>query len=101
MDAERLRDFGHVNMGLESWVHAARTILAQGETLEAQAYDRLLASADYHSGRVLEHLQTGIFPAPEPVNGTGGDSRFTAYQGLRALFKTETPQNVLDMLVNL
>jgi hypothetical protein len=98
MSAERLRDFGHVNMGLAAWMHGARTILAQGEQLEPHAYDRIKAGFGYHAGRVLHYAQTGTFDAPVPLNGDGGGSRFAGYYGAKKLLGSATPQSVLDML---
>ncbi len=98
MNAERVRDLGHVNMGLSGWMHGARTIIAQGETLEQHAYDRLLTGYSYHSGRVLYFAQTNTFAAPVPFKGDGGGSRFMGYYGARKLFGAATPQSVKDMI---
>lgn len=98
MYAERMRDLGHVNMGLGALMHGARTILAQGETLDTSAYNKLKAAYSYHSGRVLFHTQTGTYPVPVPISGLGGGNRFQGYHGAKKLFGVDTPANVLSML---
>lgn len=98
MNAERTRDLGHVNMGLYAWAHAARTILAQGETIDQHVFDRLFAGYEYHAGRVLSYQQTGIIPAPTTLKGDGGGSRFYSFESAKSLFGDKTPQSVLSML---
>lgn len=101
MNAERLRDLGHVNMGLGAWMHGMRTLKAQGESDAdeyEEAYERLLAAYAYHAQRVLVYEQTGTIPAPVPVNGDGGGARFQGYHGAQRLFGGDTPESVLDML---
>lgn len=71
-NAERLNDHGHVNLALGGWVHAARTILAQGDTLAPGQRERIVALANYHATRVLPYLQAGIHVAPWPAGGAGG-----------------------------
>lgn len=96
-NAERTRDLGHVSMGLGAWMHAARTIRAQNDTLSPQAHDRLLAAYVHHGYRVLTYLNTGTIPAPTTQNGDGGGSLNQAWFGARVLFKTETPADVVAL----
>jgi hypothetical protein len=96
-NAERTRDLSHVSMGLGAWMHGARTIRAQGETLEAQAFDRLRAGYAHHAKRVLAYLNTGTIPAPTAVRGDGGDGYLMAWFGACTLFGTATPADVLTL----
>ncbi len=98
MNAEQLRDYGHVNMGLAAWAHGARTILAQGEKLEQHAYDRLLEGYSYHADRVLYYAQTGTHKAPVVQKGDGGGGRFNGYELAKAIFGKDTPASVNAML---
>ena len=96
-NAERMRDLGHVSMGLGGFMHGARTILAQGDVLEQHAYDRLHAAYVHHGDRVLEYLNTGVMPAPVPTQGDGGGSLNQAWFGARAFFDANTPADVLAL----
>lgn len=101
MNAERLRDLSHINLGLTGWMHGLRTLRAQGESVTPeyiQAYNRLKAGYSYHAQRVYQYAQSGTIPAPVPANGDGGIGRFMGYYGAQALFGADTPQSVLDML---
>lgn len=98
VNAERSRDLGHVNMSLGAWMHAIRTIKAQGEQVEQHAYDRLLAGYSYHGSRVLTYLQTGSVPAPAPKSIDSSPDKLQAWYGARKLFGSATPQSVLDLL---
>ncbi len=107
MNAERLRDLGHVNMGIGGFMHGLRTLKAQGESDTAkykEAYQRLLAAYSYHSQRVLAYEQTGSIPAPDAVGcsaGTacnGGTSRYAGYYGAKKLFGSATPASVNSMI---
>jgi hypothetical protein len=101
-NAERRRDLGHVSMGLGAWMHGARTILAQGNTLEPHARDRLLAGYAHHGQRVLTHLDTGTVPYPTvmspPSSPTADGSRFQGWFGARRLFGASTPSAVTTLL---
>ena len=96
-NAERMRDLGHVSMSTGAWMHGARTILAQGEVLEPQAYDRLREGYAYHGARALEFLNTGTIPPPVPVRGDGGGAIQTGWFGARVLFGADTPAVVLTL----
>ncbi len=93
-NAERTRDLSHVSMGLGAFMHGARTILAQGDTLEAPARDRLHAAYAHHAQRVLAYMNTGTIPAPTPVRGDGGDGYLMAWFGACTLFGSGTPADV-------
>ncbi len=93
-NAERTRDLGHVSMGLGGWMHGARTILAQGEALEAHARDRLRAAYAHHAQRVLAYINTGVIPAPATARGDGGESYLMAWIGACTLFGSSTPADV-------
>lgn len=93
-NAERTRDLSHVSMGLGAWMHAARTLFAQGETIEPQAYDRLRAAYAHHGDRVLSYLDTGVIPVPEPNRGDGGDALEQGWFGACRLFGSDTPSPV-------
>ncbi|GIH07954.1 hypothetical protein Rhe02_60210 [Rhizocola hellebori] len=93
-NAERTRDLGHVSMGLGAWMHGARTILAQGNTLEAHARDRLRAAYAHHAQRVLAYLNTGVIPAPATARGDGGEAYLMAWFGACRLFGANTPAEV-------
>ncbi|MEQ1788208.1 MAG: hypothetical protein ABL966_14235, partial [Acidimicrobiales bacterium] len=101
-NAERRRDLGHVSMSLGAWMHGARTILAQGETLQPQARARLLAAYGYHAQRVAAHLDTGVVPYPTvaspPASATADGNRYQGWFGARRLFGASTPASVLNML---
>lgn len=97
VNAERMRDLGHVSMGLGAFMHAARTILAQGETLEPHAYDRLREAYAHHGSRVLYYLETGDLPDPQPVQGDGGSALKQGWFGARKLFKDDTPAVVVEL----
>lgn len=97
VNAERMRDLGHVSMGLGAFMHAARTILAQGESLEPHAHDRLREAYAHHGSRVLAYLETGVFPEPEPINGDGGGAIKQAWFGARKLFQEDTPAVVVTL----
>jgi hypothetical protein len=93
-NAERTRDLGHVSMGLGAWMHGARTIAAQGNTLEAHARDRLRAAYAHHAQRVLAYMNTGVIPAPTTARGDGGDAYMMAWFGACKLFGANTPADV-------
>jgi hypothetical protein len=93
-NAERTRDLGHVSMGLGAWMHGARTIRAQGDTLEAQAYDRLRAAYAHHGQRVLAYINTGVIPAPTTVRADTGTGGLVAWFGACKLFGSSTPADV-------
>lgn len=96
-NAERMRDLGHVSMSMGAWMHGARTILAQGETLERHAYDRLRAAYGYHGDRVLAYLTTGVIPTPTTVRGDGGGALKQGWFGGRRLFGSNTPASVVTL----
>lgn len=98
MNAERMRDLGHVNLSLGAWMHAVRTIKAQGEQVEQHAYDRLLTGYSYHGTRVLGYLQTGSVPSPAPLKIDTSPDKLQAWYGARKLFGSATPRSVLDLL---
>jgi hypothetical protein len=81
-NAERTRDLSHVSMGLGGWMRAIRTIRAQGDTVDAHAYDRLRAGYAHHAQRVLAYLNTGVIPAPTAVRGDV-EARQVAWRVLR------------------
>ncbi len=93
-NAERTRDLGHVSMGLGAWMHGARTILAQGNALEAHARDRLRAGYAHHAQRVLAYVNTGVIPAPATARGDGGEAYLMAWTGACTLFGASTPADV-------
>ena len=97
VNAERMRDLGHVSMGLGAFMHAARTVLAQGESLEPHAYDRLREAYAHHGDRVLAYLETGVIPEPDTIQGDGGGSLRQAWFGARKLFKDDTPAVVVTL----
>lgn len=96
-DCETIRDLGHVSMGLGAWMHGARTILAHGDTLDRDAYDRLRAGYALHAKRVLAYKNTGVIPTPNTVNGDGGGAMNQAWFGARKLFGSATPADVVTM----
>lgn len=106
VNAERMRDLGHVNMSLGAWMHGLRTLKAQGESATPEykeAYARVLAGYAYHSERVVHYINTGDenggqYLEPAPLQGNGGGSRFQSYYGAKKIFGSETPQSVLDAL---
>ncbi|MBN2344602.1 MAG: hypothetical protein JXX29_03580 [Deltaproteobacteria bacterium] len=97
VNAERMRDLGHVSMGLGAFMHGARTVLAQGEHLEPHAYARLREAYAHHGNRVLAYLQTGVIPEPNTINGTGGDALKQGWFGARKLFESDTPADVVSL----
>lgn len=92
-DAERVRDLSHPCMGLTAWQQALHTLIAQGDTIPAPIWDRIVAAADYHAQRVLHYENTGTMPDPAPVNGTGGNLGFS-WWGLRRLLGDDCPESV-------
>ena len=96
-NTETIRDLGHVSMGLGAWMHGARTILAHGDALEQQAYDRLRAAYELHAKRVLSYKNTGATPPPKTVKGDGGGALNQAWFGARKLFGTATPAGVVTL----
>lgn len=96
-NSETIRDLGHVSMGLGAWMHGARTILAHGDTLEKQAYDRLRAGYALHAKRVLTYKNTGTIPAPVPVKGDGGGALNQSWFGAVKLFGANTPADVVTL----
>lgn len=99
INAERMRDLGHVNMSYAAWVSGARTIRAQGEELEPHAYARLLKGWDYHATRVLAYIQTGTVPAPVPTQSIEGGAQFKqGFYSAEAFFGASTPQSILNAL---
>src|SRR5690606_8496087 len=80
-----------------AFMHAARTVLAQGEGLEPHAYDRLREAYAYHGSRVLAYLQTGVIPEPDTIQGDGGGVLNQAWFGARKLFASETPAVVVTL----
>jgi len=97
VNAERMRDLGHVSMGLGAFMHAARTILAQGDDLETHAFSRLREAYSHHGDRVLAYLETGVIPDPDTIQGDGGGSLNQAWFGARKLFGVETPAVVTTL----
>lgn len=99
-DCERLRDLSHVCFTQAAFMHACRTVLAQGETLPQHCYDRIRALYDYHGGRVLQYLNLGTVPNPQPLEVPldGGEAYHMSWHGAKKLFGIDTPQNVLDIL---
>ncbi|MBN2803367.1 MAG: hypothetical protein JXR91_09755 [Deltaproteobacteria bacterium] len=97
VNAERMRDLGHVSMGLGAFMHAARTVLAQGEILEPHAYDRLREAYAHHGNRVLVYLQTGVIPDPNTIQGDGGGALKQGWFGARKLFGVDTPADVVTL----
>lgn len=97
VNAERMRDLGHVSMGLGAFMHAARTILAQGDSLESHAYDRLREAYAHHGSRVLAYLETGVIPEPNTIQGDGGGALRQGWFGARKLFESETPADVVTL----
>ncbi len=97
VNAERLRDLGHVNMGIGAFLQAARTIVAQGGTLEPHAYARLLTGYAHHGERVLTYLQTGTIPAPDTYRGDGGNVIKQAWLGACRFFGDQTPSDVVTL----
>ncbi|MCB9582869.1 MAG: hypothetical protein H6717_37870 [Polyangiaceae bacterium] len=97
VNAERMRDLGHVSMGLGAFMHAARTVLAQGDSLEPHAYDRLRDAYAHHGYRVLTYMQTGTVPDPKPIQGIGGGAINQAWLGAKRLFKNDTPADVVTL----
>ncbi|MEO5727938.1 MAG: DNRLRE domain-containing protein [Byssovorax sp.] len=96
-NGETIRDLGHVSMALGAWMHGARTILAHGDTLDKQAYDRLRAAYTLHGKRVLQYLNTTTIPVPVPVKGTGGGALNQSWLGARKLFGAATPADVVTL----
>lgn len=97
VNAERMRDLGHVSMGLGAFLQAARTVLAQGDELEPHAHDRLHAGYAHHGSRVLAYLDTGLIPEPEPLQGDGGTALRQGWLGACKLFGDDTPADVLTL----
>lgn len=97
VNAERMRDLGHVSMGLGAFMHAARTVVAQGENLEPHAAARLREAYSHHGFRVLTYLNTGTIPEPEPIQGDGGDALKQGWFGACKLFDNDTPADVLTL----
>jgi hypothetical protein len=97
VNAERMRDLGHVSMGLGAFMHAARTIRAQNETIEPHAWARLREAYAHHGNRVLAYLQTGVIPAPNTVQGDGGGALKQGWLGARKLFESDTPGDVVTL----
>ena len=97
VNAERLRDLGHVNMGIGAFLQGARTIVAQGDTLEPHAYARLLTGYAHHGDRTLAYLQTGTIPAPDTYRGDGGNVIKQAWLGACRFFGDETPASVVTL----
>src|SRR5690606_24204343 len=97
VNAERMRDLGHVSMGLGAFMHAARTVLAQGDVLEPHAYARIREAYAHHGDRVLAYLETGVIPEPDTIQGDGGGSLRQAWFGARKLFKDDTPPVVVTL----
>ncbi len=97
VNAERMRDLGHVSMGLGAFMHAARTVLAQGDMLEPHAYTRLREAYAHHGFRVLTYLNTGTIPEPEPIQGDGGSALKQGWLGACKLFGDDTPTDVLTL----
>ncbi len=100
VNAERMRDLGHVSMGLGAFMHAARTIRAQGESLEPHAYARLREAYAHHGDRVLAYLQTGVIPDPETINDDGGGSLRQGWFGARKLFADDSPEVVVTLCLH-
>jgi len=96
-NSETIRDLGHVSMGLGGWMHAARTIVAHGDTVEKQAYDRLRAAYTLHAKRVLAYKNTGSTPAPATVKGDGGGAMNQSWYGARKFFGSATPADVVTI----
>ena len=84
-------------MGMVGWMYVVRSILAHGDKLEPQAYDRLLAGYALHGKRVLATLTTGSTPAPVPYNGNGGNGYLQSWYGARKLFGAATPADVVTL----
>jgi len=97
VNAERLRDLGHVNMGIGAFLQAARTLVAQGETLEPHAYARLLTGYAHHGDRTLAYLETGTIPTPDTYRGDGGSVTKQAWLGACRFFGDETPPSVVAL----
>jgi hypothetical protein len=97
VNAERMRDLGHVSMGLGAFMQAARTILAQGDELEPHAYARLREAYAHHGYRVLTYLDTGTIPEPATMKGDGGSSLRQAWLGACKIFGSATPPDVLTL----
>jgi hypothetical protein len=97
VNAERLRDLGHVNMGIGAFLQGARTIVAQGDTLEPHAYARLLTGYAHHGDRTLAYLQTGTIPTPDTYRGDGGNVIKQAWLGACRFFGEETPPSVVTL----
>ncbi len=97
VNAERMRDLGHVSMGLGAFMQAARTILAQGDELEPHAYERLREAYAHHGYRVLAYLDTGTIPEPAPVEGDGGTALRQGWLGACKIFGSDTPPDVLTL----
>lgn len=97
VNAERLRDLGHVNMGLGAFLQAARTILAQGDTLEPHAYDRLFEGYAHHAERTLAYLSTGVIPVPDTYRGDGGEALKQAWFGACRFFGEEAAAEVVTL----
>lgn len=97
VNAERMRDLGHVSMGLGAFMHAARTVLAQGDTLEPHAYARLREGYAHHGFRVLTYLNTGTIPEPATLQGDGGNALKQGWLGACSLFGDDTPADVLTL----
>lgn len=74
-NAETIRDFGHVSMGLASAMHCAWTIQAQDETLTVEDHTRLKTGMNYHASRVWPWVNAGTKVAPWPYgNGPTDDN---------------------------
>jgi len=97
VNAERMRDLGHVSMGLGAFMHGARTILAQNEPLEPHAWDRLREAFAHHGNRVLTYLDTGVMPDPVTIQGDGGSALKQGWFGACRLFGDDTPADVISL----
>lgn len=97
VNAERMRDLGHVSMGLGAFMHAARTVLEQGDVLEPHAYARLREAYGHHGFRVLTYLETGTIPEPDTIQGDGGNALKQGWFGACKLFGHDTPADVLSL----
>lgn len=97
VNAERMRDLGHVSMGLGAFMQAARTILAQKDVLEPHAYARLREAYAHHGDRVLAYLNTGTVPEPAPVQGDGGGALRQSWLGACKILGDDTPPDVLTL----
>lgn len=95
---EDLRDLGHSAMGNAANLHAARIIVATGDTLDASVYDRLRAAYDNLAKRVLYYAKNNKYMDPVPSGGHGGGARFMGWYEAKAFFGDDTPAAVLELL---